>query len=340
MCRATLLVPLFLLPAWAQEHVDLSVVDRIKSEAIDRSKVMDTLYQITEVHGPRLTGSPEFDDAAQWTMSRLKEYGLANVHLEHWGPFGRAWSLEAASLEVIEPRYERVSAAPLAWSASTPAPSGKDAATGELILAPLTVSLLTDGPKKLREGLDAYKAKWAGKLRGKIVLLNEPKIPKPPTNPQFRRLTDVELHDFSAAPEPTVKTTVKNLDDVPWAESPADLGKVFAGFPNDRMEQLYDLVGSVVAERGAFFAKEGAAGVLLEDTRAHEGMLFAEAAGSFKAADPAAPPTFIVTAEQYDRIARAVEKKIPLKVRMKSAGKNFRPGRRRRQHHRRNSRWR
>ena len=82
------------------------------------------------------------------------------------------------------------------------------------------------------------------------------------------------------------------------------------------MEQLYDLYDQAVAERGEFFAKEGVAGVLLEDDRAHEGLLFSEAAGGFKAAGTAPPPTFVVTAEQYNRIARLVEKNNPVRVRL------------------------
>ena len=69
-------------------------------------------------------------------------------------------------------------------------------------------------------------------------------------------------------------------------------------------------------ERGELLAREGAAAVLIEDDRAHEGMLFAEAAGSYKSGEALAPPTFVLTAEQYDRIARAVEKKSPVHVRL------------------------
>jgi len=299
-----------LLPVYGQEPVDLSMVDRIKTEAFDRSKVMDTLYQITDLRGPRLTGSPEFDDAAQWTVERLKQYGLANVHLEHWGPFGRAWSLQESSVELLEPRYQRLDAAPLAWSSSSNGP-----VTGDLMMAPLNV-YFRDGPKKIREGLDAYKAKWAGKLRGRIVLLNAPKVPKPQSNAQFRRYTDADLQGIAAAPAPSVKSTAKNLSDLEWPEDPDELGKFFAAMPNDVMEQFYDLYDAVAAERGAFFAKEGAVGVLMEDDRAHEGMLFAEAAGGFKSSDTAAPPTFVVTAEQYDRIARAVNDKQAFRVRL------------------------
>jgi carboxypeptidase Q len=301
---------LLLLPAAAQERVDLGVVDRIKSEAFDRSKVMDHLYYMTEAYGPRLTGSPEFEQAAKWTVDRLRGYGLQNVHLEKWGPFGRSWSLQQFSIEMVEPRYVNLTAYPLAWSASTNGPIG-----GDLIMAPLRTSF-REGPKKLKEAMEAYKAKWTGKLRGKIVLLSEPRIPRPQTNAQFRRLTAAELSDLANAPEPAAKKEVKNLDDVEWPENPEDIGKFFASLPNALMEQLFDLSDRVRSERGAFFAKEGAVAVLMEDERAHEGMLFAEAAGSFKSADVLTPPTFVITGEQYDRIARAIEKKTPMQVRV------------------------
>jgi carboxypeptidase Q len=298
------------LPALSQEHIDLGIVDRVKAEAFERSKVMETLRNLTDVHGPRLTGSPGFEDAARWAIGELKGYGLENVHLEKWGPFGRAWSLEQASLELIEPRYAQLTAIPLAWSASSNGP-----VTGELVLAPLRVSF-REGPKKSAEALQAYRAKWTGKLRGKIVLLSNPKVPAPQSDPQFRRYTATELADMANALAPAPKQVAKRLDDLEWPEDPAEMGKFFGSLPNALMEQLYDLYDQTVADRGEFFAKEGVAGVLLEDERAHEGMLFSEAAGGFKAAGTPAPPTFVVTAEQYNRIARLVDKKNPVRIRL------------------------
>jgi hypothetical protein len=135
--------PLFFqIPAVSQERVDLGIVDRIKAEAFERSKVMETLRNLSDVHGPRLTGSPGFEDAARWAMGELNGYGLDKVHLEEWGPFGRAWTLEQSSLELIEPRYAQLTAVPLAWSASS-----NGAVTGDLVLAPLAASF-RDGPKK------------------------------------------------------------------------------------------------------------------------------------------------------------------------------------------------
>ena len=288
----------------------MGIVDRIKTEAFDHSKVMDHLYQITEVHGPRLTWSSGFEDAANWAAANLKQMGLENVHFEKWAPAGRNWTLEQSSVELVEPRYQELTAVPLAWSASTDGP-----VSSELVLAPFSASF-RDGPKKYAEGMKAYQAKWSGKLRGKIVLLSAVHVPEPQTRPQFRRYTAAELSDLANAPEPTAKIAAKTLAELDWPESPEEFGKFFSSLPNSLMEQLYDLYDEAVAERSRFLAKEGAAGVLLEDQRAHEGMLFAEAAGGFKSADTMAPPTFVVTAEQYDRLARAVDKKLPVAVRL------------------------
>ncbi len=308
--RNTAFLALLALPALCQERVDLGIVDRIKTEAFEHSRVMETLRNLSDVHGPRLTGSPGFDDAARWAVTELNGYGLDKVHLEKWGPFGRAWTLEQSSVELMEPRYSELTAVPLAWSASTNGP-----VAGDLVLAPLRTSF-RDGPKKIHESLQAYRAKWSGKLRGKIVLISDPKVPAPQTNAQFRRYTAAELADMANAPAPTAKLSAKNLDELEWPEDPAELGKFFGSFPNSLMEQFYDLYDQTVADRGEFLAREGVAGILMEDERAHEGMLFSEAAGAFKASATPAPPTFVVTAEQYNRIARLLENKNPARVRL------------------------
>jgi hypothetical protein len=304
---------LLALPLAAQKGPDLGVVDRIKTEAFDHSKVMDHLYYLTDIHGPRLTASPEFDDAAKWAMERLKEYGVTNVHEEPWGPFGRSWSAQQWSLEMTEPRYSQLTAAPLAWSAPS-----QGSVSGELIMAPLRASF-RDGPKRYQEKFEAYQKEWAGKLRGKIVLLSDPKIPSEQTKPQFRRYTDAELADLAKSPEPSAKPAklnAKTLEELQWPEDPEEIAKFRSSLPTSLIKKLRELSEKMTAERSAFFAKEGVVALLKNDQRAHEGTVFAEAAGSYKSKDSLAPPTFVLTAEQYDRIARAVEKKIPVQVRV------------------------
>jgi carboxypeptidase Q len=294
----------------AQQPVDLSVVDRIKTEAFTHSQVMEHLRQLTDVHGPRLTASPEFDDAANWAMERLRAFGAANVHAERW-PFGRSWSLQEASVEQLAPRYAVLTAMPLAWSSSTNGPVAADA-----VLAPLATSFFA-GPKKLSADLDAYMKAWSGKLRGRIVLLSRPRTPPALESPPFRRLTEKDLSETAQAPEPSAKRDVK-LEDLEWPETqdPKELREFFRSLPDDLIDELFFKIDDVNAARAAFLAKEGVAAVLLEDPRAQNGMLFAEAAGSFKANDVLAPPTFVVTAEQYNRLARLVQHGEAVRVRV------------------------
>jgi hypothetical protein len=57
------------------ERIDLGVLHRIKSEAFgSNSRVMDTLFYLTDVYGPRLTGSPNIHGAADWSVQKMKEW--------------------------------------------------------------------------------------------------------------------------------------------------------------------------------------------------------------------------------------------------------------------------
>ena len=296
--------------AVSQEAVDLGVVDRIKGEAFTRSEVMDHLRNLTDVHGPRLTGSPQFEEAAKWAADRLTSFGLANVHVERWGPFGRSWSVDEYSAEVVAPHYMRLAAMPLAWSSSTPG-----VVTGEPLVTPLDVGFLA-GFKKISENFEAYRRQWTGKLRGRIILLAPGKPTPPREKALFTRYTDGELAEMSNAPEPAAAAHISKLDDLQWPDKPEEVFKLFMGMPEAIVDQLIDRYDALALERSRFFAAEGVAAVLRADDRAREGLLAAEAAGSYRSRDPLAPPTFVVSAEHYDRIARLVEDKQPVKVRL------------------------
>jgi len=75
MQSALALVLTFALAISAQERVDLGVVHQIKTEAFQNPKVMDHVFQLTDVYGPRLTNSPQFRAAGEWAVKQLKEYG-------------------------------------------------------------------------------------------------------------------------------------------------------------------------------------------------------------------------------------------------------------------------
>src|SRR5690348_18309382 len=71
------------LPA-AEERPDLDVAWKIRREATEHSQIMKTLHVLTDVYGPRLTGSPNLKQAGEWVAHQLEQWGLANAHLEPW----------------------------------------------------------------------------------------------------------------------------------------------------------------------------------------------------------------------------------------------------------------
>ncbi len=312
-CCSLLLLICAALALLAQEpradRADLTLVSRIKQEAFERSQVMDTLGYLTDVYGPRLSASPEFKEAADWTVKRLQSYGVANPHLEKWGPFGRSWAVKQYSVEMTTPRYAVLDAAPLAWSESTHGP-----ATAELIYAPYGSARQTFDPKKLQEDLDQYIAAWKGKLKGKIVLLSRSRELTPLTQPPFARLTDKELSDLAAAPQPVAK--LSDLANLAIPDDPEEERLLFRSLPPGVLQQFADQRRVVNDRRLKFLKDEGVAGILNTSGNSVNGLIFAQGGGSYQLKESLAPPTFVVSREQYNRMVRLTEKKIPVSVRL------------------------
>jgi hypothetical protein len=167
------LLVLGLLPIYAEERVDLGVIHKIREEALQNSKVMDHVFQLTDVHGPRLTNSPGFFGAADWVVKQLKEWGIEG-HQEKWGPFGQGWTYTHFSANLIEPQYAPLIGFPLAYSPGTNGP-----VTGDV-----TIAVLNAEPD-----FEKYK----GKLRGKIVLVGTGRDIQMSLQPLAVRRTDDEL---------------------------------------------------------------------------------------------------------------------------------------------------
>src|SRR5262245_64112775 len=149
LCLALSLTGVLSLSAQSDEPVDLSAIQRIKEEGLDRSIVMDTAWWLTDMYGPRLTNSPQMRAAADWTVKKLNEWGLANVKQEPWGAqFGRGWSNQRTVVHVLKPEPWPVIAYARAWTPGTNGP-----VTADAVLAPMTS--------------DADLDKFKGKLKGR-----------------------------------------------------------------------------------------------------------------------------------------------------------------------------
>ena len=160
--------------AFSQEKADLDAANRIRDAALNHSQIMEMVGYLTDVTGPRLTGSPNLKKAEEYARDRLGQWGLANAHLEAWGPFGCGWSLEGFTANMLSPAFSPLIAYPKAWS-----PSTNGTIRGEVVF--LDVKTTAD--------LDSYK----DKLKGKIVLFSPARNVDPLFDPPAHRQTDEEL---------------------------------------------------------------------------------------------------------------------------------------------------
>ena len=281
---ATAVVAALAIGVHAQEQVDEAIVARIKMEAFQHSRVMETLSELTDVYGARLRGSPAYAAAADWVKQRLSDWGFERVTFEPGGFTGPGWRVRRFGVEMMEPQYLHVTAQPLAWS---PATNGRVSGTPVLV----EVSKPAD--------FDKYR----GKLRGAIVLNGRPSAtPATTFNSSATRYTDEELARGTAAIDPTQKLLV-NYD-----------GPDYAGAERARREGLE--TRAVIAK---FFRDEGVAAVLVASPLS-SGVVTATDAGGFDLSGPnwkipnpnLAPPSFVLAREHYGRIARLVDRKRPV----------------------------
>lgn len=284
MKKILLVAPLlFLAPllsvAQQTEKVDLNTIHRIKEETLGRnSKVMDHVFYLTDVNGPRLQNSKGYRAAADWAVKRLKEYGLANVHLEKWGPFGKGWNLELYSGHMLEPQYQPIIAMPVAFTAGT---------NGVVSGNPVLVTPLTQAD------LDAFK----GKLEGKIVLISPKRELAMVTTPLGVRYSDAELQQIETA----------------QIQIPGLFGRGGPGMPPGAAGGRGGVAGglSPIAIQ-TFLKAEKPALVIQVSARGDGGTLMGGGAQNREVTDNL--PTLVMAAEHYNRIVRLLEHQIPVKL--------------------------
>lgn len=165
------------------------ILEIIQKNGLEESQVMEIASWITDVYGPRLTGSPMLDKATEWAQSELKSWGMSNVHLHEWGPFGRGWQMDHFEMHAEGPSYWPIIAYPKAWS---PSVSG----SGEVIYL------------NIREEEDI--AKYKGKLSGKFVLMDTIRDIEEPFEAMAKRHDVESLFNMATAGKPTPRPRRNN----------------------------------------------------------------------------------------------------------------------------------
>jgi carboxypeptidase Q len=253
-----------------QEKVDLQIMQRIRQEGLENSRVMEYLSYLCDVYGPRLSESPQYRQAGEWAVNKLKELGLENAALEPWGTFGRGWELQKYYAAMTAPRYMPLIGYPKAWTPGT---------NGLLKGDPVLLDV------KKAEDLNKFK----GKIKGAIVLVQGEQELEIKFDPSATRETEEDLKKLEMAAEPGAKSPLA-----------------------DRLEEM--LARQKLQLAVSKFLKDEGAAVLLEPSRGKDGTVFVTGGGSQLQNAPPALPAVVVSAEQYNRMVRILQKKIPLTV--------------------------
>ena len=282
------LLGLFLvIPATAQmppEKVDLDAIYRIKNEGLNHSQIMETVGYLTDVYGGRLTGSPQIKAAADWTQKKLKEWDVANVHLEKWGPFGRGWTNETFSARAItaESSFSLI-AYPKAWTPGTNGP----------VEAEVVTAIINND-----QDFDKYR----GQLHGKYAMTTPMREVQAEFQAPGRRLTDDELANLTNQPVN------------PPRGGPGQRGAAGNGRGNNPR--------NFNERRMKFFLDEGVVATI-DAGQGSGGTVFVQSGGGRNSSDPPVPPQIVMAIEHYGRIWRMVEKKIPVRIEMNIENKFY-----------------
>jgi len=178
----TALFMIFILPAILlsqSENVDLAMMYKIKQEGIKNSQVENLAYELTDLIGPRLTGSTGFNRGMEWAKNKMEELGFQNVKIEAAGNFIQSgWDNLKTYAAMTAPYYANFACNPIAWTGST-----NGAVKSEVIYLDIRS--------------EADFAKYRGRLSGKIILLPSTQQYEATFEPLASRLTDEQLNTLS-----------------------------------------------------------------------------------------------------------------------------------------------
>ena len=294
-------------PAIAQEKVDVAAIERIKAEEMNNSQVMDIMSWLSDVYGPRLTWSPNTVRAADWAMGQMKSWGLSNVHLENWNtPAGLGWENLKFSMNATAPQSFIVQAVPQAWSVST-----KGTVSGSALM--------------IRAGCsDEMRAQYAGKLKDAFIMVSPP-LSKPVSAfaGTASRYNDSTLAAMAAAQPAPQGGRGGAGGGRGGAATPAPSATCAAQFARD------SVAAAAAGGRGGFggartlsvadtaslrwLSQQGVAAIMLADA-SHVGGDIGTNNGASRVSGVAQIPTVHVSQESYGRIARMLDKNVPVKI--------------------------
>jgi len=268
---------------------------KIRREATENSQILRTMHYLCDVYGPRLTGSPQYKAAADWSMKQLTEWGFTNVHLEAWDFGHPGWSNERFSVFLVSPVSDTLVAEVLAW---TPSTNGKVRGQVVQVIPP---------NRPTQEQLTTWLDSIRDKVKGKIVMVGKFEIIPVSFNPVAKRVDDAEIRAQFDPLNPAPPQFPRRAQ-----EPEAEPGKPKPLTANQVEEQI-----------NAFLVKEGAL-ARVNNSAMEQGKIRAFHNRTYDLAK--AVPTVIIRYEDYGRISRILADGTPVEIELEIENKVYPDG--------------
>ena len=282
-------------PVLTSEKIDSEINAKIRAEAENNSQIMRTMHYLTDVYGPRLTGSPNFKAAADWVVKQTTEWGFKNAHLEEWdfvnadGSVRPGWMNERFAGYILSPVKDSLVGEVLAW---TPSTKGTVVADAVNIVPP---------SRPTQAELDAWIKEVTPKIKGKIVLVGAPTVVQVNLNPPSLRRND---DDVKRQVDP-------NAPAGDGRGGRGNAGRGAGGRGNEppdpsrlTNQQVNTAVNSLMLSAGV--------AVRLNDAGRDHGQIRAFQNNTYDVTK--APPTIVLRNEDYGRIARILADGTPVRL--------------------------
>lgn len=288
------------LAAQAPEPVDLAAIQKIRDEGLNRSQVMKHLFYLTDVHGPRLQGSPGIESAGDWVVKTLQDWGMQNVRKERF-PFGVGWSLNNFHATMLGAQGMPLIGYPKAWS------SGTSGVVKAEVVRP-----------QIANAEEAEK--WRGKLRGKVVLTQSAREVRMLEGRIVLRMTDKEIEEALTPPAtaPAGRAGGAGGRAGGAAGRAGGAGGRGAGAPAPfNVNAFYQSEGVVaLIDRGSNSdMSAGGSDLTWQTQRVDGGTIFLGAGGSRVAAEAGKGlPQVTLAVEHYNRMVRVLDEGLPVNM--------------------------
>ena len=274
------------------EPFDYAMMGRIRDEGLNRSQVMDHISWLSDVYGPRLTGSPALQQASEWAMKKFAEWGFTNPHQERFA-FGKGWSLVRFSANMIAPQVQPLIAYPRSWSRGTKGP-------------------VTAGVVRVQIASEADFATYRGTLAGKIVLMQPARQVRMLEGPIILRMTGPNLVEGETMPVPPARGGPASDDSAATVPVAPATDAAF----RSKLDEFLNAEGVVaIFDRGSNSdMAAGGSDLSWQTQRPDGGTVFPGGPLARGATAGKAVPAVTLAVEHYNRMIRVLDKGVPVTI--------------------------